>query len=105
MAQSNTAQKRLSGPEDIISSEPDPESKTAMSSLPTTQFVYNKLLPDEVRLLRLLPTSSLNETALAGELINVKISEQPLYTAVSYAWDSSAVKTSITIDGMNLVDP
>lgn len=62
-------------------------------------FKYEAIQSDgHIRLLKLLPDRE-SDAPLACQLVQAKLSENPLYAAVSYTWDNSGPLDSVLVNG------
>ncbi|KAH8808691.1 heterokaryon incompatibility protein-domain-containing protein, partial [Xylogone sp. PMI_703] len=64
-----------------------------MSTVAPTASLYSALASvDEIRLLHLEPTSSLDDTSVRCTLKHVRLSAKPRYEALSYMWGPKSMK-------------
>ncbi|KAM3078298.1 hypothetical protein ACMFMG_006186 [Clarireedia jacksonii] len=61
-------------------------------------FHYERLQPDSIRLLKLLPTGT-GSKGIACELTHFEFSNCPPYTTLSYTWGSPSQAKKITVNG------
>ncbi|KAE8451449.1 hypothetical protein EG329_004078 [Mollisiaceae sp. DMI_Dod_QoI] len=60
------------------------------------QYTYQPIDPkDEIRILILLPPTSPNETELRCKITTAKISDNPIYEAISYCWGAEVFPETI----------
>jgi hypothetical protein len=72
----------------------------SMASGSEVHFEYNPLRKNEIRLLKILPTSEVEEPQIVScPLILVSLQNLPVYAALSYAWGNEEAKRKIIVNG------